>query len=124
MEKIFSSVYISGNSFLVGIPQNTVERRIKDIPILGSLETTQVMWVPCGFATPIFVESIPIKGPVHLKEFVPIKEFVHFKGSVRLSAFHSRQDFVYQVFDCQAILIVSRCHCRFIISLANWIRLL
>ena len=130
MEKIFSSVYISGNSFLVGIPQNTVERRIKDIPILGSLETTQVMWVPCGFATPIFIESIhlkesiPIKGPVHLKEFVPIKEFVHFKGSVRLSAFHSRQDSVYQVFDCQAILIVSRCHRRFIISLANWIRLL
>ena len=51
MEKIFSSVHISWDAFIVGIPQITVERRMQGIPILGSLETTQVMWVPCGFAT-------------------------------------------------------------------------
>jgi len=39
------------DSFLVGIPQITVECRMQDIPILGSLETTQVTLVPRGFAT-------------------------------------------------------------------------
>ena len=51
MEKIFSSVHISWDAFIVGIPQITVERRMQGIPILGSLETTQVTWVPRGFAT-------------------------------------------------------------------------
>ena len=87
-EDLFQCPYIG--SFLVGIPQNTVERRIQDIPILGSLEITQVMWM------------ISV-GSIHLKESVPIKEYVHFKGFVRLSTFRSRRDSVYQVFDCQAI---------------------
>ena len=69
-------------------------------------------------------ESVPIKGSVQLKESIPIKEIIHFKGSVCLYAFRSNRDSVYQVFDCQAIWIVSRCHRRFIISLANWICLL
>ena len=51
MEKIFSSVHILWDAFIVGIPQITVERRMQGIPILGSLETTQVTWVPCVFAT-------------------------------------------------------------------------
>ena len=128
MEKIFSSVHISVLS-LQGSLRIRWNVEYKTFPY-------QVPWrllKSCGCHValpPIFIgsihlkESIPIKGYVHLKEFVPIKESVHFKGSVRLSAFHSRQDSVYQVFDCQAIWIVSRCHRRFIISLANWIRLL
>ena len=51
MDKIFSSVHILWDSFLVGIPQITVEHRMQSIPILGSLETTQVTWVPHGFTT-------------------------------------------------------------------------
>ena len=90
MEKIFSSFHLSWDSFLVGISQITMECRMQDIPILGSLEITQVTWM-------IFV------GSIHLKESIPIKESVHFKGFVRLSTFRSRRDSVYQVFDCQAI---------------------
>ena len=40
MDKIFSSVHVLWDSFLVGILQITVERRMQGIPILGSLETT------------------------------------------------------------------------------------
>ena len=51
MEKIFSNVHISWDAFIVGIPQIMVECRMQGIPILGSLESTQVTWVPRVFAT-------------------------------------------------------------------------
>ena len=51
MDNIFSSIHILWDSFLVGIPQITVEHRMQGIPILDSLETTQVTWVPHGFTT-------------------------------------------------------------------------
>ena len=102
MEKIFSSFHLSWDSFLVGISQITMECRMQDIPILGSLEITQVTWM-ISVGSIHLKESVPIKWSVHLEESVPIKEFVHFIGFVRLSTFRSRRDSVYQVFDCQAI---------------------
>ena len=59
MENIFSSFHMSWDSFLVGISQITMECRMQDIPILDSLEITQVTWM-------IFVGSIHLKESVFL----------------------------------------------------------
>ena len=114
MEKIFSSVHILWDSFLVRILQIMVERRNarhSHIKFLGE------------YSGHVALPPVSIRF-VHLKEFVPIKGSIHFKRPICLSTFCSRRDSVYQVCNCQAIRTVSRCHCCFIISLANWICLL